>query len=442
MRELLEDMRGMRRAFGGHERDEEAFGGHERNEGAFGGHERDEGAFGRHEGAFGGHERNEGAFGGHERDDEAFGGHERNEGAFGGHEVRISSQVGVMVTKGVNATEVSEHIQSWLGWVTSNLRSGTHQESISLDLFEQTCFRVECAKPYVVTVVHTRYDLWLIGCLVLGLLLFFYADYLSRSASFLYTSGVLLGVLASLLVIIFVLSRLLPAKRKVFFMIVASGWSMAVFMMQRVYRNLGTILSQHWQIVIGYFVSVGCISFAVCYRHGPLRDERSIQLLSWALQLVSLSLIYLSMQIPKFSLTVVIIVVSMKFIDLPRAGLSWLYRRQRSVALPKLLSEEEYQRQAKVETRRALEDLRCSCRSPEVDSWETASRLSSLSRFANFVEGTEHVTPEELLAHRQEFQMQALTDEDWYESFYEEEEDALDTSMMEESSNRNGLPLY
>uniref|UniRef100_UPI00358E09D5 nuclear envelope integral membrane protein 1-like isoform X2 n=1 Tax=Myxine glutinosa TaxID=7769 RepID=UPI00358E09D5 len=297
--------------------------------------------------------------------------------------VRISSQVGVKVTKGVNATEVSEHIQSWLGWVTSNLRSGTHQESISLDLFEQTCFRVECAKTYIITVVHTRYDLWLIGCLVLGLLLFFYADSLSRSASFLYTSGVLLGVFASLLVIIFVLSRLLPAKRNVFFMIVASGWSMAVFMMQRVYRNLGTILSQHWQIVIGYFVTVGCISFAVCYRHGPLRDERSIQLLSWALQLVSLSLIYLGIQIPKFSLTVVIIVVSVKFIDLPIAGLSWLYRvcrRQRSVALPKLLSEEEYQLQAKVETRRALEALRCSCRSPEVDSWKIVSRLSSPSR--------------------------------------------------------------
>uniref|UniRef100_A0A8C4QS98 Nuclear envelope integral membrane protein 1 n=1 Tax=Eptatretus burgeri TaxID=7764 RepID=A0A8C4QS98_EPTBU len=297
--------------------------------------------------------------------------------------VRISSQVAVKVSKGVNPTEVSEHIESLLGWLTSALRSGTHKESISLNLFEQTCFRVESAKTYIVTVVHTKFDLWLIGSLVLGLLLFFYADSLSRSASFFYTSGILLGVLASLLIIIFVLSRLLPAKRNVFFLVVASGWSMAVFMMQRVYRNLGMILSQHWQIVIGYLMTVGCICFAMCYRHGPLRDERSVQLLSWALQLVSFGLIYLGTQIPQISLTIVIIVVSVKFIDLPIAGLSWLYsvcRWQKSVALPKLLSEEEYQLQAKVETRRALEALRRSCRSPEVDSWKTVSRLSSPSR--------------------------------------------------------------
>uniref|UniRef100_UPI00358F7852 solute carrier family 12 member 8-like n=1 Tax=Myxine glutinosa TaxID=7769 RepID=UPI00358F7852 len=62
--------------------------------------------------------------------------------------VTISSQVRVMVTMDVGM-EVSQHDQSWLGWLSNLGRS-------------------------------EGYDLWLIGCLVLGLLLVVYADYLSK----------------------------------------------------------------------------------------------------------------------------------------------------------------------------------------------------------------------------------------------------------------------
>uniref|UniRef100_UPI00358F585F nuclear envelope integral membrane protein 1-like n=1 Tax=Myxine glutinosa TaxID=7769 RepID=UPI00358F585F len=234
--------------------------------------------------------------------------------------VRISSQVRVMVTMDVGGMEVSQHDQSWLGWF-SNLRSSTHQ-SISLDLFEQTCFCVECAKTYVVTVVHTRYDLWLIGCLVLGLLLVVYADYLSKSAIFLSTSGFFLGVLSSLL-IIFVLCCLLPA------------------------------------------------------------------------------------QIPLLSFIAQIIVLSVKFFHSPPEDFLWFYRecRQRwwSIPLPEVLGETEYQLQANRETRRGLQDLRHHCQSPEVDAWEIRRKLNSPSRFANFVRGSDHVSPEEIYAHRREF---------------------------------------
>lgn len=46
----------------------------------------------------------------------------------------------------------------------------------------------------------------------------------------------------------------------------------------------------------------------------------------------------------------------------------------------RLLTEEEYQRQGEEETRRALEELRKYCKSPEFNPWKTVSRLQSPQR--------------------------------------------------------------
>ena len=47
-------------------------------------------------------------------------------------------------------------------------------------------------------------------CLALGLLLFLKAPYLSKSVTFYYTSSTAVGILASALVLIFIVSRLIP----------------------------------------------------------------------------------------------------------------------------------------------------------------------------------------------------------------------------------------
>ena len=46
----------------------------------------------------------------------------------------------------------------------------------------------------------------------------------------------------------------------------------------------------------------------------------------------------------------------------------------------KLLSEEEYNTQAHAETRRALEELKAFCRSPESKPWQTVTRLRNPNR--------------------------------------------------------------
>ena len=43
--------------------------------------------------------------------------------------------------------------------------------------------------------------------------------------------------------------------------------------------------------------------------------------------------------------------------------------------------------QTRIETAKALEELRSFCKSPKCDPWKVTSRLQSPSRFAEFVAG-------------------------------------------------------
>ncbi|NWQ69464.1 NEMP1 protein, partial [Neopipo cinnamomea] len=89
---------------------------------------------------------------------------------------------------------------------------------------------------------------------------------------------------------------------------------------------------------------------------------------------------------------------------------------------PRLLTEEEYRLQGEVETRRALEELRSFCQSPDFSAWTAVSRIQSPKRFAEFVGGASHVTPTEVYVHEREFGLESFfTDEQPFEEEDEEE---------------------
>ncbi|NXK87287.1 NEMP1 protein, partial [Formicarius rufipectus] len=91
---------------------------------------------------------------------------------------------------------------------------------------------------------------------------------------------------------------------------------------------------------------------------------------------------------------------------------------------PRLLTEEEYRLQGEVETRKALEELRSFCQSPDFSAWTTVSRIQSPKRFAEFVGGASHVTPNEVSVHEREFGLDSLfIDEQLFEDEDEDEEE-------------------
>ncbi|KFO92870.1 Transmembrane protein 194A, partial [Buceros rhinoceros silvestris] len=87
---------------------------------------------------------------------------------------------------------------------------------------------------------------------------------------------------------------------------------------------------------------------------------------------------------------------------------------------PRLLTEEEYRLQGEEETRKALQELRNYCRSPDFSAWTTVSRIQSPKRFADFVGGACHVTPSEVSDHEHEYGLGGVFIE---EQLFEEDDD-------------------
>ncbi|KAG2467677.1 NMP1A protein, partial [Polypterus senegalus] len=188
-----------------------------------------------------------------------------------------------------------------------------------------------------------------------------------------------------------------------------------------------------------YVTTVGFVSFAVCYRYGPLVEERSMTILSWALQIIGLLFIYMGIQVPQVSLAIIISAFCCKNLEYPVRLIMFIHRKlcrwTAKPAPPQLLTEEEYQKQGEVETQHALEELRKYCCSPDFSAWKAVSRLQSPKRFADFVEGSSHLTPNEVSMHEQDYGLGG--------SFLQDElfESDDDSSMNGEETVANNMPL-
>ncbi|XP_059189307.1 nuclear envelope integral membrane protein 1 isoform X1 [Centropristis striata] len=294
----------------------------------------------------------------------------------------------VVTAEGEEELQELDRFSVW-GWFQSLLRERHNETTINVNLFKQkTCFKVDPADKTNYTVKPLRkFDIYLFLVFLVGALLFIFAGSLSRSQIFFYSAGMSTGMIASLIILFFILARFLP-KKSPFYVLIVGGWSFSVYAIQLVCRNLGVILREHWHVALGYVAVVGFITFAVCYRYGPLVDEKSINILSWTLQLLGLLLIYFGIQIQQVAFAIIVAAVFSKHLEYPVSLTVAACRKIKrffhwKLEPRRLLTEEEFQKQGEEETRRALEELRKHCNSPEFSPWKTVSRLQSPKSFQN-----------------------------------------------------------
>ncbi|XP_077074625.1 nuclear envelope integral membrane protein 1 isoform X2 [Siphateles boraxobius] len=344
-------------------------------------------------------------------------------------QVRVWSTTKLKVTV-VNDEQDLQELEHFSIWklVQYFVHEQTNETTVSISLFSnKTCFRVDPSDSIkLYTVQPSRhFDIYLFLVFLAGVLLFFFADILSRSQVFYYSAGMSTGMIASLIIVIFIISRFLP-KKSPFYVLVMGGWSFSLYIIQLVFRNLQIILKDHWHLAIGYVIVVGFISFAVCYRYGPLVEERSINILSWTLQIFGLLLVYAGIQVQQVALAIMIAAFCSKNLEYPFTKAFMLYQKLKPKKLEprRLLTEEEYQRQSEVETQKALEELRKYCGSPEFNTWKTVSRIQSPKRFADFIEGSPHLLSNEVSVHTQEYGLGG--------SFFEDELFSTDEEEQEE----------
>lgn len=94
-----------------------------------------------------------------------------------------------------------------------NIFTRNKKKIMYLNPFNRTCVGLQTAEEYNVTLNLIRLDLIKFALLVGGIFVFFTASKLSRNSAFFYLSGVLLGNVASVLVLIWFISKLIPKVR-------------------------------------------------------------------------------------------------------------------------------------------------------------------------------------------------------------------------------------
>ncbi|XP_033612194.1 nuclear envelope integral membrane protein 2 isoform X2 [Fukomys damarensis] len=287
----------------------------------------------------------------------------------------------------------------------------SHKITIAISPYKDTvCFAVKpIKKTYVYTISVTRkiVDFKLFLVFVAGIVLYFYAKTLSQSLIFYYASGTVLGVVMTLVFVLLLVKRYIP-KYSTFLALMLGCWFASVYGIYQLMEELKWLWYENGKYILGYVLVVGILSFAVCYKHGPLVDARSRALLMWTVRLLSLVLIYAGSGVPQFAYTVMLLLLCSPSLHYPLRALSYLKRRVEqwfTLQWPaaKHLTEDEYREQAEVETARGLEDLRQACRQPGFPTWLAVSRLQDPKKFADFVLGSSHLSPKEMSLHEEQY---------------------------------------
>lgn len=65
---------------------------------------------------------------------------------------------------------------------------------------------------------------------------------------------------------------------------------LSIYAMQMLMENLNIILILYYKYILGYIGFSVLVSFVICYRYGPVTNPRSIDLIRWTLQVISICL--------------------------------------------------------------------------------------------------------------------------------------------------------
>ncbi|XP_036401372.1 nuclear envelope integral membrane protein 2 [Megalops cyprinoides] len=299
--------------------------------------------------------------------------------------------------------------------------SAEAEQSLDIPLVAQeVCFRVKtnrASAEYNLYVAGKKLNRVRFGLFACGLILFYFAGPVCRSSLFYYSAGVSLGVISIFVFLLFILKKFIP-KRGLFLLLFGVSSSLSYFGLQQLLFNWNEVLSLYWREVLGYLLVSGFLSFAVCYKHGPITDDRTLTLMTWTLQVIAMVMMYHGITYPTASYALLGVLVGVKCLPhfwtlllttCRQMGrlLSFtlgLFKRQRRPQV-RFLTEEEYREQGEAYTKASLDGLREHCTKASFPAWDTVLRLRSPQRFADFLRGGSHVSQEESHTHDLQYGM-------------------------------------
>nr|CBE67023.1 CG9723-PA [Drosophila ananassae] len=295
---------------------------------------------------------------------------------------------------GKSPEEVLEHYNEQKSLFSLTLFS-QKRKKIPLSPFEQQCIGVASRQPYKVTLYYRQVDLMRLLQLSAGILIFWSSRRLAKNAVFYYLAGGSMGIFASILIIIFLASKLFP-RRPMMYGVLIGGWTIGFYVIKQLVDNMRVILLTYRDYVVWYLVITGLISFLICYRFGPPKNPRSQNIVMWVLQALGGALMYFSSWHTR--VTIFVMVVTFVAHYFPPSLVAYCKKVYRLRFPPKMrfLTQEEYYLQTANETAKSLSELRQFVNSPECKQWSVIANLRNPMRFASFANGAPHLFDEEI----------------------------------------------
>ncbi|PZC76108.1 hypothetical protein B5X24_HaOG205132 [Helicoverpa armigera] len=290
-----------------------------------------------------------------------------------------------------------EYTEDSYGWSSVvNPFQRKPQKSVSVSLFTPTCMAINTKEKHTIELQVLRVDLWRVILMAAGVALIFSSRALCGNPVFFYLCGIFVGVFASFMVLVYYVSKLLPRKTLTYGILIG-GWTVGVYLFQQVWENMRTLLLTYQTYMFWYTLVISFVSFLVCYRIGPPKNERSKNMVMWTLQIVGVLMVFFSSEYQEASAAVIIASLVSKYF--PQSLLNRIqgYWRRKFPPKPRLLTSEEYYEEGARETKMALENLRKYCSSPDCAQWKVMLKLNDSKRFASFVEGNSHLSDDEVL---------------------------------------------
>lgn len=290
--------------------------------------------------------------------------------------------------------EVMEHYNEKQSLFSITLFSQKRRR-IEFSPFVDQCIGIETKHPYNIVLHHNIYNYYRLLQFLAGIAVFWSAGQLAKNSVFYYLAGIVLGICASLLVIIVLTSKLFPQRPMMYGMLIG-GWTIGLYIIKQVMDNVQLILLTYRQYVLWYIGITGLISFLFCYRVGPPSNPRSQNIIKWVLQAIGGGILYTSSW--HSSACVFALVITFIAYNFPMRVLIFAQRfyRRRFPKKRRPLTQEEYYKQTVKETARALSDLRYYVNSGNCSQWNIVSALRDPLRFASFANGAPHLFDDEI----------------------------------------------
>lgn len=322
--------------------------------------------------------------------------------------VEIKSSTVCQIKEDVSAS--SENSKSRLAFVfsvlVSNLRrfqdpsNSVCHSAIYVPLFKHYCFEVEAHGDVQINYEFTYVDVKLLSLFLIGLALFFFSKRISENELFHYFSGISIGVLGSVLILLIILIRFIPKKTTAIFAF-ATGTSLFIGIANWFYYNTKYAFESFRVYLLAYVAICALISWIYCFYKGPIRNPRAIMTIQYLLQISSLLFIYLGASYKAISVSIIVGFFVANYLSefSFRSHFKFIDRWGNKLFPPtrKLLTQEEYAREAQEYTKKALMELREYCKSPECDKWNIIGRIKSPDRLSKFVQDPDsHVNEEEM----------------------------------------------